>query len=161
MIFPQRKKLRLEGYDYSQRGLYFVTICINHRKNLFGSIHNGVLTLNPAGEMSIRWYLELQNKYPNVKCLEYVAMPNHFHCVIHITEQLDNTLDDIMQWYKTMTTNEYIRGVKELGWQRFDGKLWQKSYIDRIIKSQDMYWTIADYINNNPINWKEDRFFVE
>lgn len=64
-----------------------------------------------------------------------------------------------MQWFKTMMTNEYIRGVKQLGWDVFDGKLWQRNYYEHIIRNETSYLRIVEYINNNPSNWKEDKMF--
>ena len=57
-----------------------------------------------------------------------------------------------------MTTNEYFRGVKNNGWQRFDGKLWQRNYHDHIIRDKQEYYRISEYIRNNPAQWEEDRF---
>lgn len=64
-----------------------------------------------------------------------------------------------MGWFITMTTNEYIRGVKTSGWQRYNKKLWQRSYWDHIVRNEQDYYRITDYIKNNPKNWNNDRFF--
>ena len=76
---------------------------------------------------------------------------------------LDNkkidSLSDIVQWFKTMTTNEYIKGVKTLEWTPFNGKLWQRNYYDNVIRDEKSYEKISDYITNNPYHWEEDRFF--
>lgn len=66
------------------------------------------------------------------------------------------TIGDAMDWFKTMTTNDYIRGVKIMGWQRFDGKLWQRNYWEHIIRDERAYNTISEYIINNPVNWDKD-----
>jgi REP element-mobilizing transposase RayT len=58
-----------------------------------------------------------------------------------------------MDWFKTMTTNEYIRGVKQLGWKPFNRKLWQRSYNDRIIRIYLHFINVAHYIRKNPENW--------
>ena len=77
-----RRTIRLKGYDYSQAGLYFITICTKNRACLFGEIENGSMILNDAGRMVEKWYAELENKYPGKCCHEMVVMPNHFHCII-------------------------------------------------------------------------------
>ncbi len=69
-------------------------------------------------------------------------------------------LPTIIQWFKTMTTNEYIRGVKNLGWKRFDGKLWQRDYYEHIIRDEKSYLAITNYIINNPANWKNDDYYL-
>ena len=69
------------------------------------------------------------------------------------------TVGNLGDWFKTMTTNEYIRGVKQSGWKRFDGKLWQRNYYEHIIRSTEEYERIAVYIIDNPAKWQEDKFF--
>ena len=62
-----------------------------------------------------------------------------------------------MQWFKTMTTNEYIRGVKQRGWPRFDGKLWQRNYYEHIVRNENELNRIRQYILDNPMKWEMDR----
>ena len=75
-------------------------------------------------------------------------------------EHAGSPLRGVIQWFKTMTTNEYIRGVKKLGWEPFDGKLWQRNYYEHIIRNENSYMLISEYINNNPGNWIDDKLFV-
>ena len=77
-----RRSIRLREYDYSQVGLYFITICIKNRECLFGHIADGEIILNDAGQMIKKWYCELENKFLDIKIQEMVVMPNHFHCII-------------------------------------------------------------------------------
>ena len=175
-----RKSIRLKGYDYSKAGMYFITICAQNRQCLFGKIVNGEMALNDAGRMVEKWYYELENKFPDIKCHEMVVMPNHFHCIIENVAPVTpvgadlrvcpkNTLEQpiigeqpisgehvgsplyrVVQWFKTMSTNEYIRGVKQLGWQRFNGKLWQRNYWENIIRDEQSFQRISEYMINNP-----------
>ncbi|WP_373549901.1 transposase [Haliscomenobacter sp.] len=213
-----RRSIRLKGYDYAQPGAYFITICVQDKKHLFGEIHEGQMFLNDAGIMIEKWYSELAIKYPDKKCHEMVVMPNHFHCIIenldvahsregtHVgaplrgrptpdergrptpdergrpvpdergrpvpdehehphpeygmqNQKFNATIGDTMDWFKTMTTNEYICGVKQFGWERFNRKLWQRNYWEHIIRHETAYNNIARYIINNPQNWHEDRFY--
>ena len=189
-----RKSIRLKGYDYSQAGLFFITICVQDRKCLFGEIVNGAMILNDAGQMVEKWYRELENKYPDKKCHEMVVMPNHFHCIIEnvvtvgadlrvcpydtpnqsiITPTVSGDAPPVsgehkgspqhraVQWFKTMSTNEYIRGVKNLGWEPFNGKLWQRNYWEHIIRDEQSYQRISEYIINNPKNWNNDKFYKQ
>jgi REP element-mobilizing transposase RayT len=158
--------------------------------------------------MVARWYLELARKFPDIRCREYVVMPNHFHCILENTgtrkpqpehdageqtatdelgeqhipdilgeqhsadilgeqhsadilgEHIGSPLHTVVQWFKTMTTNEYILGVKNLGWQRFDGKLWQRNYWEHIVRNDFDYDRIAKYIVDNPAKWNSDKFNV-
>jgi REP element-mobilizing transposase RayT len=210
-----RKSIRLKGYDYSQTGLYFITICCQNRRTLFSNIENinfksieknQAIELNEAGKMIEKWYYELENKFKDIKCHEMVVMPDHFHCIIenigkninyvgadlkninHIGADLENInlvgadleninlvgadlrvcppdwgnhngspLYKVLQWFKTMTTNEYIRGVKSNGWKPFNRKLWQRNYYEHIIRNKNAYKNITNYIKNNPSKWIEQQ----
>ena len=154
----ERKSLRYSGYDYSNPGLYFITICTQKHVCLFGEINQDKVILNSAGKMVEKWYYELENKFNGVKCLDMIVMPNHFHCIVK-KEDANSSLIEIFQWFKTMTTNEYIRCVKQLEWPRFDGKLWQRGYWDHIIRDQKTYENTSEYIFHNPLNWKSDELY--
>ena len=71
------------------------------------------------------------------------------------------TIGDVMDWFKTMTTNEYIRGVKNHNWKRYEGKLWQRDYYDHIIRDWLDDVRISTYIIENPSKWKDDMFNIK
>jgi REP element-mobilizing transposase RayT len=78
----------------------------------------------------------------------------------HLHNDLINvSISTIIQWFKTMTTNAYIRGVKHHHWQSFNGKLWQRNYYEHIIRNESSYQTIAHYIINNPAQWDNDTLY--
>lgn len=148
----KRKSIRLKGYDYSNSGAYFITMCIQNRENILSNISDSVVNLTTAGEMIEKWWLELSNKYPNVDLDEYVIMPDHFHGIIWINNyETEINIPKILQWFKAMTTNEYIRNVKEHNWKPFDKKLWQRNYYEHIIRNEKALNNIRQYIINNPI----------
>ena len=169
-----RRSIRLKGYNYSQAGFYFVTICLQDRTPLLGEIQNGEMFLNDAGRMVEKWWFELENKFPDKKCHAMVVMPDHFHCILEtvkgkqmggtvrgeqvegaaIDEHIGSPLAAAIQWFKTMSTNEYIRGVKQYGWPKFNRKLWQRNYWEHIIRNEQAYERISRYIENNPSKWK-------
>jgi putative transposase len=72
-------------------------------------------------------------------------------------EHIGSPLPQVVQWFKTMTTNEYIRGVKQHGWPPFPGKLWQRNYYEHIIRNENDMAHIREYITNNPARWHTDR----
>jgi putative transposase len=72
-------------------------------------------------------------------------------------DQRKPTLGQIVGWFKTMTTNEYIRGVKQRGWPPFPGKLWQRNYYEHIVRSSESLERIRGYIHANPERWALDR----
>src|SRR5664279_2394649 len=79
-----RRSIRLKGYDYSQPGFYFVTICCQNRDCLFGKIKNGKMILNDAGMMVEREWLKIPDRFQNSRLHEYILMPNHFHAILEI-----------------------------------------------------------------------------
>ncbi len=79
-----RRSIRLNGYDYSQNGLYFITICIHHNINLLGEVIDGKMVLSCIGEMIEKQWLDLSDRFEGIKIGEFVLMPNHFHGVIEL-----------------------------------------------------------------------------
>ena len=186
-----RRSIRLKGYDYSQAGAYFVTICVQGRACLFGEIMRGEMHPSAAGRMVEQWWLELGRRYPAVQTDEYCVMPNLFHGIILITAAdgadatgaalrghsggqppasgqprrvaptngaviTAPTLGAVIDWFKTMTTNEYIRGVKTLDWPPFERRVWQRNYYEHIIRSEAELNRIQAYIASNALRWALD-----
>ncbi|MHC4119974.1 MAG: transposase [Planctomycetota bacterium] len=170
-----RRSVRLPGYHYSEEGWYFVTICAQGHRCVFGRIVEDEMCLEPAGTMIETWWRELVKKFPSVRPDAHVVMPNHFHGIIYVGATLcgrpgfDNaceskgrphgvapTLGRIVSWFKTMTTNGYIRGVKQDGWPPFPGRLWQRNYYEHIIRNENELNHYRAYIADNPANWRTD-----
>jgi len=167
-----RKSIRLQGYDYTQAGLYFVTICTQNREHLFGKIYDGQLILNEPGKMiEIEWS-KLTDRFKNIRLHEYMVMPNHFHAILEIvgatlvvdpddkiapSTQNGKTLGEMVGSFKSITTVAYIHGVKTNNWKCFDGKLWQRNYWEHIIRNKMAHQRIAQYIIDNPIKWEKDK----
>jgi len=169
-----RQSIRLKGYDYAQAGAYFVTVCVKDHACLFGDVEQAEMNLNNAGNMVKTWWLSIPDKYRHVELDEYMIMPNHFHGIIKNVgadqcvcpdpfnetkekgEHTGSPLPMIIQWFKTMTTNEYIRGIDAQGWERFNGKLWQRNYYEHIIRDDSELYAIREYIRYNPSKWDQD-----
>ena len=94
---------------------------------------------------------------PENGCPEYDIHKNNIPDYGMDNKKYNATIGDAMDWFKTMTTNEYIRGVKTKKWKRFDGKLWQGNYWEHIIRNDAEYHRIADYIIENPTKWINDK----
>lgn len=161
--YPIRKTPRLQGYDYSLEGGYFVTVCTRARRRLFGEIQNEEMNLNEAGKMIVLWWNKIPEKFKRVDLDAFVVMPDHVHGVLFLNEekilnssdaQEDKisrvTLFQVLQWFKTMTTNAYIRGVKENGWLPYSEKLWERSFYDHIIRNDADLNRIREYVSGNP-----------
>ena len=154
-----RRSIRLKGYDYAQAGLYFITICVQNRECMFGEIIDGKMILNDAGKMIENEWINLKKRYENIELHEFITMPNHFHGILEIVVGAAPTVGDMMGAFKSISTVEYIRGVKNLNWQPFNGKLWQRDYYEHIIRDERAYENISNYIVNNPAKWAADKFY--
>lgn len=163
-MHQQRKRNRLKEYDYSQGGYYFVTICVNDRKNYFGSVNNNKCVLNEYGKI-VKQILEIiPVKYPYANVDYYVIMPDHIHAIIIIdpsenvsvvtsrdlspgkrTKLKIKSLSQIIGAFKTMSSKElHLKGLNEFKWQR--------SFYDRIIRNEKELYQIRKYIEQNPLS---------
>ena len=79
-----RRSLRLKGYDYTQNGLYFITICCQDRVHWFGYAVNGEMKLNEIGQIARQCWLQIPVHFPHVSLHEYIIMPNHIHGIVEI-----------------------------------------------------------------------------
>ena len=157
MDLPKRKQLRLNGYDYSSQGCYFITISTKNHKKLFW--HNN--ELNKFGEIVEKHILLLPQKYFGVKLDNYVIMPDHIHLLITIgcdalpdnDESIMNTLNGIYVFKSIPTMVGSLKSSisKEIRKYNSDMIIWQKSYFDHIITNNEDYNKTWDYIDNNPV----------
>ena len=160
-----RKSIRLGGYNYSENGYYFVTICVQNRWNIFGKIKNQKMILNDIGEMVFKIWNEIPNNYFGIKSDEFILMPDHLHGILVINKNnivgVDPCVDPdklgtIIKKFKTLTTKIYVDNIKQNDWPRFDKRLWQRNYFERIIRNEKEYLKIKEYIKTNPLNWQKD-----
>lgn len=170
---PRRKPNRLKAYDYSQNGAYFVTICAKDRHEIFGRIINGELVLNEYG-MIVQDEIELIPKIRK-ECLirYYVIMPNHIHLMVQIAAVGDDgnrsvdgnrTVDDVRADCHPplrKTVSNMVQGFKGAVSRKIGYSIWQRSFHDHIVRNQDDYNRIAEYIENNPTRWEQDCFYGE
>ena len=157
-----RKSIRLKHYDYSQAGFYFVTICVQHRLQLFGEVRHAQMILNPAGLMVKTVWDEMSAYYQGIATHGFVVMPNHVHGIVQILTlggEVTFSLADIVHRFKSLTTTRYIKGVNANGWPRFNKRLWQRNYHEHVIRDQKGYNQLSEYIQFNPLRWQEDKYF--
>ncbi len=166
----KRKSLRLKNYDYSSEGSYFVTISTQDRKCLFWEGEAYEPVLNEAGGMIQKVWEELPSRFPSCELDQFVVMPNHIHGIIVIVgapllvgardvsgvikkagTRPAPTLADIIRAFKSITTREYIQGVKGKRWPSFNRKLWQRNYYEHIIRSEEELMEIRRYVVENPL----------
>lgn len=150
-VLPQRKALRLKEYDYSRPGSYFVTVCTYERQDLFVSYVGAHLCVRPHGDFIVGWMWEIEKKYSGVTVDSVCVMADHIHMIIEITgAHTGAPLHEIIKWYKTQTTNEYIRRVKAGELPPYGKHLWQRGYYEHVIRNDAELNEIRQYIENNP-----------
>jgi len=163
-----RRSIRLKNFDYSYPCFYFITICSQKHFCLFGNVEKYEMKLNDAGIMVRHWWEEIKQKFSVVKLDEYTIMPNHLHGIIVLKPDGINdngeylpsgvSIPNIIEWFKTMSTNNYIRNIKQKGWERFEKRLWQRNYYEHIIRNDESLDTIRHYIRINPLYWLCDKY---
>jgi putative transposase len=165
---------RLEKYDYSQPGEYFVTICARHHECKLGEVIHEVMNLSNIGAIAKKCWKEIPEHFHNVELGEYVVMPNHIHGILILNDQAGRdvqlnvstkdpnessvstkispkkgTLSVIIRTYKAAVTRECRRfGLNGFGWQ--------PRFYEHIIKNEKDLQNVRDYIINNPIKWFYD-----
>lgn len=177
-----RRSLRLQGYDYSSAGMYFITICTDQRQCWFGEIAEGEMRLNEYGQIARSHWLKLPRYHPHLQLDAFVVMPNHIHGILALNDNSvgagfdGNPLDHPDELSaKPAPTNllaqasrhgipEIIRGFKTFSARCFNQHrkmrgvpLWQRNYYEHIIRNDASLQLIRQYIHNNPLSWQEDQ----
>jgi putative transposase len=172
-----RRSIRLKSYDYSQEGVYYVTICTQQRECLFGEVRCDEMQLSHAGRAIQMAWEELPRRFEGVDLDAFVVMPNHVHGILVVFGgpggregrdpgggehkvrphgTLPGTVGRIVQAFKSISTLEYAAGVKQYGWPSFQGRLWQRNYYEHIIRDEETLNLIREYISTNPARWAQD-----
>ena len=164
---PKRKHPRLDNYDYSADGAYFVTICTENRRCVLSRIvgrglapaETNVIENTSVGEIAEKQLFLLEDRYPCLALDQYVIMPNHIHAIMILRDEAAGasprpTIMDIVCAYKSLTTRE----CKKKG---FNKKLFQTSFYEHIIRGREDYEEIVKYIYENPIRWYYDELYSE
>lgn len=179
MELTKRKPNRLKAYDYSQNGIYFLTICTAEKRPILSKIENssGIVSnnlfrtdsvdsqnshhivgancvrLSKIGEIVENEIRKINFVYDNVCVDNYVIMPNHIHLMIRLNSRVDvqnaPTISRIVKQFKGSITKQLGRSI------------WQKSYYDHIIRDDVDYNTKWQYIDENPIKWTDDELYQQ
>jgi REP element-mobilizing transposase RayT len=153
--YSRKNTLRLPGYDYSLEGAYFVTICTYQRNHLFGEIALDKMILNPLGWIAKREWERTHELRPEVQLGPFVVMPNHFHALILLEPKAQDrstthkgTLSKLMNGYKGAVSRQ--AGVS----------VWQRGFHDHVIRNDQDYEAVYEYIETNPQRWDKDAFYT-
>ncbi len=182
-----RRSVRLKGYDYTQEGAYFVTICTVLREPLFGNIENGAMFLSPFGEIALAEWLQTAHNRPYVELDAFVVMPNHVHGIIAIIDDSpsvpvgaqraapllphhppspQNPAGVTPNNVKSGSLGAIVRAYKSAVSRRVNllrdttsAPVWQRSFHDHIIRTESALNAVREYILDNPARWAEDEFY--
>ncbi|MCF8303726.1 MAG: transposase [Bacteroidales bacterium] len=183
-----RKNIRLQGYDYSSKGLYFITICTKDREHYFGKIDNQKFEYSAIGGIAYTYWHEIPEHFTNLRLGEFIIMPNHIHGIIEIVSpphgvdlqsssellagtrhgvspQLPKSTKNINEFGKTIPGSistiigQYKSSVTRWCNDNDFNFAWQSRFHDHIIRNEPEYNRIEQYIANNVANWREDKFF--
>ena len=156
MEFPKRKHNRLSADLYCVPGAYFITICVSERQKLLWRNDKETLThdipLSEIGMIVQEHIIDIPSHYAgSIVVQKYVIMPNHVHILLSSHNADDRACPDIRQ---------VIRAFKGSVSKHVGRSIWQKGFFDRIVRDMNEYDTIWKYIDENPIKWQLDKYYV-
>ena len=181
-----RRQIRLKNYDYSENGAYIVTICSKKKEALFGKVvGDGILDVPLAerddnGKVYVKLsdvgqtvqqtikYLDEHNE--NIEIEKYVIMPNHIHLLITInrinnegfgTSGKPSPTENGLKTRANEIIPKLISSLKRYTNKQAGIDLWQRSYYDHIIRTQNDYDKIWEYIDTNPLKWELDKYYMQ
>ncbi len=171
-IMNNRKSIRLKGYNYTASGAYFITICTKNHVHVFGEIVDGKMGLNGNGETVRAEWIKTSVMRSNIEIDEFVIMPNHLHGIIVINYECSishrpvvrerfgnptpNSIPTIIRGFKSAVTSRLNKKNKRPGFI-----LWQRNYWEHIIRNEQSMNQLREYINTNPLRWRDDCFHGE
>jgi putative transposase len=175
----RRQSIRLPNHDYSQSGVYFITMCTYQRAHVFGQIIDGQMILNNAGHIAKICWHGIPNHFQAVHLDEFIVMPNHMHGIVVIHDRrgtacraqyngtvlqgtacraptvekfgkpISGSIATIVRSFKSATTKQINILQKTSG-----EALWQRNYWERIIRNDHELHAVRQYIRNNPAQWQ-------
>jgi putative transposase len=179
-MIQRRKSIRLQGYDYSQEGCYFVTIVTHGRERLFGDITNGKMVLSKSGKIVENEWIKTPFIRHEIQLGEFAIMPNHFHAIVYI-DSPDVEIPFVVGAYGHTPLQEFkspfrspsrtlgalVRGFKGSVTQLINlsrgtpgVSVWQRNYYNHIIGTEKEYENTTRYIYDNPMNWLKDEEYL-
>ncbi len=172
MIKYRNESTRLKGWDYSSNGLYFITICIVGHECILGYIENAKMYLSEIGKIVYNeWHKSFKIR-TELFCDSYIIMPNHIHAILRIDIQQQNVPEINTQkqngiaYRPPKSISSFVAGFKSAATTQINQyrktpkmRVWQYRFHDHIIRNDSSYQRIKQYIENNPADWKGDKFY--
>ena len=151
----ERRSPRISGFNYCGDGAYFITICTKNRYKCLSEVVGGDAHIAPHTALT-QWGCIVETYLRSIPGIDvYVIMPNHVHMIVRIESKHGS------MWASTPTQSmsDRIRSFKTLVTKQIGQSIWQRSYYDHVIRCQEDYICICEYINNNPAKWAEDEYY--
>lgn len=164
----KNNKPRKKGWDYSQPGMYYITICTHNKKCILGQIQANQMIYSPLGEIVREEWLKSFEIRKELHCLSWVIMPNHIHAILKIDK--NQAINRVIQnpgiaYRPPRSISSFVAGFKSAATKRINqvretlgADVWQERFNDHIIHDDASYQKIDDYIRNNPSSWENDEF---
>jgi len=160
---PQRKSIRLKGYDYSLGGVYFITINTHSHQPLFGEIHDSTIQLSQYGEIALTEWKRLPERCKYIELDEFSLLPDHLHGIlIHHAKLVKpnnenkslvpGSLGAIIGAYKS-TVARLINAMRRTP----GAPVWHRNYYEQIIRNEAHWIDAREYIIQNPSNWRKKK----
>ena len=158
MEYPCRKNLRLPQYDYSTAGSYFLTVCTQNRRCILASVgrddFGAPMEMTAYGRIVEEYVCAIPMAYPDVVLEKYAIMPNHIHLLISLSGGAAGSPRP------TQRIPRVVSALKRLTNRCAGEKLWQNSYYDHVVRNEEDFLRIWEYIDTNPARWAEDEYHI-
>ena len=170
---PQRKRLRLENYDYSKPGAYFITICTHNRRQILSrtvgaDVLDGpqTVSLMPYGKIAEKYICQWNEFSDDTKVELYVIMPNHIHIILVVycgdnTPMGGGASRTSPPTRQHEVVSQFVSTFKRFCNKEYGENIWQRGFHDHIIRDRRDYEKISQYMQDNPRLWREDCFYAE
>lgn len=154
---PKRKPNRLHSYDYSSVGAYFVTVCVQDMRCILSEVkaddmpESAYIVMSETGETVNKILSCINAFYHGIRLDHFIVMPNHVHLLISVTDEKPNGAPRTSP--PTNALSNFVTGFKKFSERAAGCKIWQRSFHDHIIRSDDDYCRHWQYIDENPKKW--------
>ena len=169
MELPTIKAIRLKNYSYSQSGAYFITICTLERKKILSKIAVGTplpgcpqepcIELLRYGQIAEKFILQMNTFYDYLSVDKYIIMPDHIHLLIMINESGGHPGTGVPT-KRSSVISRFVGTFKRFCNKEYGENIWQSRYYDHVVRNQQDYNEIWEYIENNPVKWIDDMYYL-
>ena len=156
-----RRSIRLSNFDYSQPSAYYVTLCVQDFQCILAHVVNGQIQLKKAGEICMKVWQSLPNRFPTVELDVVSIMPNHMHGILLLNlDDIANgpILGGVIGAFQSLVFHQYYQWIKKNNIEA-KAKFWQRNYYEHVIRNEKDWERIRKYIIENPMNWNEDTYY--